>query len=59
MKEEEFLEKVNNRINSDEGFIVKLYYSVDDGGNVILDEEGMTEEFKKRLGWMREILEQK
>ena len=56
MEEEEFLEKVN-KINFVEGFIIRLYYSVDDGGDVILDEEGMTEEFEKKLGWIREILD--
>jgi len=58
MKEKEFLEKVN-KINFVEGFIVKLYYSIDEDEDVILDEEGMKEEFEKKLGWIREILEQK
>ncbi len=55
MKEKEFI-KVLKEMNFYDGLTIEVYYSIDDKGNVILDEEGIKKELEIRLNEMKEVL---
>jgi len=53
MKEKEFL----NKLNYDNLFFkIGIFYSLDDDGNVLLDEESMKDIFNQKLKEIKEVL---
>ncbi len=53
MKEKEFVKiypKEKRKIE------IPLYWGVDDEGEVIIDKEGMEDEFEEKLGYIEELL---
>ena len=60
MKEKEFAEKIERLgltyLNLDLSVEVPVYFSFDDDGNVVLDEEEMKTEFENKLREVKEIL---
>ena len=53
MKEKEFL----NKLNYDNLFFkIGIFYSLDDDGNVLLDEESMEDIFNQKLKEIKEVL---
>ena len=59
MKEEKFLlevKKLNlNYLNQDESIEIPIYFYVDDEGDVIVDFEGMRDEFVDKVNQIKEI----
>lgn len=55
MKEKEFLDQLDE-IESNFSMIKNVYYGVDDNGRVIIDEEGMKEEFENELKNLKEFV---
>lgn len=56
MKEKDFYRKLVALGFWDE-IRVRIFWSIDEDGDVYLDEEGIEEEFQRRLNWVKEILE--
>lgn len=55
MKEEEFIKKYPKKRRKIE---ITLYWLVNDKGNVIIDEEGVEDEFWEKLENIKELLNQ-
>lgn len=56
MKENEF-NKILKEINFYDGLIIKIYYSLDENDNIILDIESMTEEFNNKIDELLNMLD--
>jgi hypothetical protein len=60
MKEREFQAKSRELFENLRGhtdcFIVRLFWSLDEKGNVILDEDSLKYDFEEKLRELREIL---
>jgi hypothetical protein len=57
MEEKKFLNELEELNFQDETFYINIYYSIDEKGNVILDEDGIKEEFERKLNEIKEIIE--
>lgn len=57
MEEEKFLNELKELNFQDETFYINIYYSIDEKGNIILDEDGIKEEFERKLNEIKEIIE--
>jgi hypothetical protein len=55
MKEKQFNKKLKE-FNFEDGLIIQVYYALDGQGNVVLDLEGMGEEFNNKIKEIEEIL---
>jgi hypothetical protein len=53
MKEDEFLSRINEDLD------IKIRYTLDDNGNVLIDEEGTREEFEHKLTKIKDVIEVK
>jgi len=56
MKEEEF-NKTLEEFNFAEGIVIKVYYAVDEHGEVIIDEQGIRRELDNKLNEIQEFTE--
>lgn len=65
MNEKEFLDKLSKIIPElvysdslldSESIEIPIYFCIDEKGNIILDEEGISDEFNDKLNKIREIL---
>jgi hypothetical protein len=56
MKEQEF-EKELEEWGYTDGINIMVYYTIDEKGNVVLDEESIKEELEIKLKELKEILE--
>ncbi len=68
MKEEEFLKKLskiipelvyNNSLLDSESIEIPIYFTINENGDVLLDFDGMRDEFENKLEKIEEILEEK
>lgn len=56
MKEQSFLDKyTEDKVIDKPTFTIPIYYTLDDEGNIIIDEESIEEEFEHKLN---EIIEE-